>query len=119
MEAHSIVERSYSWLDVAKKTEMVYTSVMHEPVHNIKDRIMRYHKSRTSFGLLFMFLIMMNQLLLMLFDWLHPRKDIDIVPTWRKEQRQNGLITMNGDQWDVGLESSINLSVCNDKKRLK
>lgn len=84
MEAHKIIERSYSWQDVAKQTEQVYSSVVQEPVRNLKDRLKRYQASGFIFSYVFIFLILINQLLLLTFDWVNPRRDIDVCPKKKK-----------------------------------
>lgn len=86
MEAHKIIERSYSWQDVAKQTEKVYLSVLKESPLTTKDRFYRYYKSKFYFSFLFIFLIMINYLLQIVHDWLNPKKDIDICPTCSKDK---------------------------------
>lgn len=76
MEAHRIIGRSYSWRDVAKQTEKVYTSVTKEPVLSLRDRIKRYRQSQPITGILFVLIILINHLLLLVFDWLDPRPKI-------------------------------------------
>lgn len=78
MEAHRIIDQSYSWRDVAKQTEKVYTSVLEEPSDGLKDRIRLYSRSGLLLGPLFAFLLLINHLLILLFDWLNPRENIVI-----------------------------------------
>lgn len=77
MEAHKIIEKSYSWRDVAKQTEEVYKSVSREPVLTLSNRFHRYIKSGV-FGFIFFVLILINQVLLFYHDRLMPRAKIDI-----------------------------------------
>lgn len=70
MEAHEIIERSYSWQDVAKQTEQVYTSVIQKPVQTLKHRINRYRASGSVFfSFVFIFLILINHLLQLTLEW--------------------------------------------------
>lgn len=85
MEAHKIIQQSYSWEDVAKQTEKVYANVIQEPALSWKDQVNLYKKS-SKFGRLFIILILINHLLLMFYDWYNPRSEIDICPPWKREK---------------------------------
>lgn len=74
LAAHKIIEKSYSWKDVAQKTEKVYCSVLQQPSLSLKDRVTRYHHSGSFMGLLFTVLIMINHLLLLFFSWYDPQE---------------------------------------------
>lgn len=91
MEAHKIIERSYSWQDVAKQTEKVYLSVSKESPQTTKDRLNCYYKSGFYFSFLFIFLIMMNDFLSTIHDWFNPKRDIDVCPSCRAEKRDSAL----------------------------
>jgi len=122
IEAHQIIERSYSWRDVARQTERVYTSVMQEPVLNLKDRIKRYQQSNsftnfsTLWPLLFIvFILIPNHLLSLFFEWFSPRRDIDICPSWREARLQDLKPTFCHKPGQNGVKTDPH-SYCNDKK---
>uniref|UniRef100_A0A6G1SGB6 Phosphatidylinositol N-acetylglucosaminyltransferase subunit A n=1 Tax=Aceria tosichella TaxID=561515 RepID=A0A6G1SGB6_9ACAR len=95
MDAHKIIEKNYSWRDVARRTERVYKSVIQEPVLTIEDRFGRYLKSG-FLGCLFFALILIDHLLLSIHDWLQPRERIDICPTSHHDKLEEN--SANGNE---------------------
>lgn len=91
MEAHKMIEKSYSWHDVAKQTERVYKSVLQEPVLSIDDRFKRYRRSG-FLGWIFFGLIMINQILSKIFDRLSPREEIFDCPMENKNEKLQARI---------------------------
>lgn len=89
-EAHEIIQKSYSWMDVAKKTEKVYYTVLQEPVLTLKDQIIRYHHSGSLLGLLFTVLLLINHLLLLLFNWYDPHGKSKLTKPAFKTRSLNG-----------------------------
>ena len=79
-EAHRIVEESYSWRDVARKTEEVYKSVRQEPALSLRACFKRY-RSSGLLGYIFFLLIIINHLLLLAFDWCSPCNETEISRT--------------------------------------
>lgn len=90
MEAHKIIEKSYSWRDVARQTERVYKSVNSEPTSSIRDRMHRYWKSGVL-GCIFSVLILIDHLLLSALDRFTPRAQIDICPNHDTTSTSNGF----------------------------
>lgn len=86
MDAHQIIQQSYSWKDVARQTEQVYTKVVQESTLSWKDQVNRYRKSANLGSRLFIIFILINHLLLLFFDWYNPRSQIDVCPLWKKEK---------------------------------
>lgn len=115
MEAHKIIERSYSWQDVAKQTEKVYLSVSKESPQTTKDRLNCYYKSGFYFSFFFIILIMLNELLLIVHDWLNPRRDIDICPSFRNEKRKS--VTTDALTIDLDLKSHNHTSSLDEKEK--
>ena len=66
-EAHKIIETIYSWQDVAKSTERIYETVIHQKPSSVNDRL---HKSLRSglIGFLFSIIILINQTVLFIID---------------------------------------------------
>lgn len=85
LEAHNIIKKSYSWQDVAKRTEKVYNLVLQEPPLTFKDRLRLYVKFGPSFSVIFVILILISDLLLLIFNWLQPKRNMDVCSSWRKE----------------------------------
>lgn len=122
MEAHRIVEKSYSWRDVAKRTERVYRSVIQEPVLTLDDRFKRYRKSGLL-GCIFFVLIMINQMLLLIHDWYNPRGDIDICPSDKGSEREHNKAKspfgfINNGHFDGDLQSHL-IRNCKERNSLQ
>lgn len=120
-EAHRIVERNYSWRDVARQTEKVYTSVMKEPILSLKDRVKRYRQTQPISGILFIIIILINHLLLLILDWINPRPKIK--PSFGGDtltcngKLTNGKLT-NGVAKTNGHLNGMTNGMTNDVKKL-
>lgn len=99
-ESHNIVKDSYSWKDVAKRTEQVYTKVLQEPPAKLQDRLKTHLRSRSVCSWLFVFITIIDYLLLMFLDWYSPRESMDQVakPTNSATINGNGYKLANGNQ---------------------
>lgn len=128
MDAHKIIEKNYSWRDVAIRTERVYKSVIQEPVLSIKDRYRRYNKSG-FFGYIFFALILIDHFLLMIHDHLQrgrannanglaERTDNN---NHKQHDKKNGFVEKyrNGHHANGDQESHFLASNCKDLGPLK
>lgn len=68
-DAHAIIDRTYRWDEVARKTESVYFSTLQQTPYSLKDRLKLYKKCGSLTSLLFIILTLLNHLLLIVFDW--------------------------------------------------
>lgn len=120
MEAHRIIEKSYSWRDVARQTEKVYRSVNEEPVSTISNQFQRYIKSGVL-GCIFFVLILINHVLLFIHDRFTPRAQIEICPNYidgrgikQSQGRVNGFskLMTNGNFFSGDLEFNFIKNNC-------
>lgn len=72
----------YSWMDVASRTERVYQSVLDGERIPIIERLRRYYGCGVWAGKLFCCVIVCNYLMSFFWEWLYPKEDIDIVPSF-------------------------------------
>lgn len=83
-EAHKMIQKSYSWEDVAKQTEKVYSSVVVESSLNLYSRIKIYRQPGnfvdTIYNYVFIVLMLINHLILFFLDIFAPREQIDLCP---------------------------------------
>lgn len=80
-KAHQIVSRSYCWMDVARRTELVYKSASEEPTDDLEQRVNKFRCCGLFFGFFFIILAIIEQFLLIMCEWITPAKDIDICPS--------------------------------------
>jgi len=69
-EAHKMVERIYSWHDVAKQTEEIYRTVIQQPTSSTSYRVSRYLRSG-MLGHFFLILILIDHILLLAANWMN------------------------------------------------
>jgi phosphatidylinositol glycan class A protein len=72
----------YTWHDVAKRTDEVYKTVMRLQNPSLADRFERCHSCGLFAGKFAVMIIAVNYLLWMFLEWLYPRCEIDIAPTF-------------------------------------
>ncbi|KAM7437308.1 hypothetical protein ABFA07_013012 [Porites harrisoni] len=81
-EAHERIRTMYTWQNVARRTELVYDVVSNVPPVSFDLRLKRlYHCGRVA-GKIFCVLAVIDLFLLWFLDWLFPRKNIDIAPSY-------------------------------------
>lgn len=100
-EAHETIKKNYSWSDVAKQTEKVYSSIMLEPTQSLSHRIKLYQQPsnivESIYKYIFILIIIINQLILIVLDWLNPRSYIDLCPGHEKEVEDEP----KGEQYNI------------------
>lgn len=99
IEAHKMIKKSYSWIDVAKQTDRVYSSVMQEPALCLTGRIKLYQQPGTLVESLykwtFILLMIVNYLFLMILDCIYPRREIDHCPRTGEKKKENPTVLEN------------------------
>lgn len=77
-EAHERIKKIYTWRDVAKRTEIVYNSVMNKVPNDSGERLASFYKCGPLSGKLFVIAAVLNMFLLWVLEtfW-QPRKDIE------------------------------------------
>jgi len=81
-EAHERIRTMYTWENVARRTESVYDVVSIVPHVSFDERLRRlYHRGRVA-GKIFCMLAVIDLFILWFLDWLFPRKNIDIAPSY-------------------------------------
>ncbi|KAM7203981.1 glycosyltransferase [Rhypophila sp. PSN 637] len=113
---HEQVKNMYSWTDVARRTERVYTGICgdisevefygHDATANVAgwtatrgrsgvrsfaliDRLKRYYGCGVWAGKLFCIVVIVDYLLYVFLEWWFPRRNIDICPDWPRKNKVN------------------------------
>lgn len=73
-EAHEIVKNLYCWKDVAKQTEQVYKLAIRQTPYSLSDRIKRFRICGWFASLLFIFVAIINHLLMIIIDIFQPTR---------------------------------------------
>ncbi|ORX90454.1 UDP-Glycosyltransferase/glycogen phosphorylase [Basidiobolus meristosporus CBS 931.73] len=86
---HDEVKEMYSWANVAERTEKVYYSISQKRAPPLIERLRRYYGCGLWAGKLFCILVVIDYLVLMFLEWILPRQEIEIAPTfpYRKYQK--------------------------------
>jgi phosphatidylinositol N-acetylglucosaminyltransferase subunit A len=82
VKMHSEVSNMYSWQDVARRTDEVYQRVMDLDDVCLAERFERYHTCGPVAGKFAVMIIAVNHMLWMFLEWLWPRENIDIAPSF-------------------------------------
>ncbi|KAI3636506.1 hypothetical protein MIR68_005451 [Amoeboaphelidium protococcarum] len=77
---HREIQKMYSWMDVAERTERVYSSILEMPDVPLIERLRRFYGCGMWAGKLFCCIVALNYIFLLFLEWLYPRSDIDLVP---------------------------------------
>ncbi|XP_024525619.1 phosphatidylinositol N-acetylglucosaminyltransferase subunit A isoform X1 [Selaginella moellendorffii] len=80
-EMHNRMTRMYSWMDVAKRTEVVYNHAAATPRSNLRDRLARYFSCGPWAGKLFCLVVILDYIVLLFLEWCQPREEMDTVPS--------------------------------------
>ena len=78
--AHARVKKLYTWQNVAKRTEVVYDSIVSDVDLGLDGRIKEYLKTGPVAGKIFILIVVLNHLLLMFLTWWAPEENIDKAP---------------------------------------
>lgn len=85
--AHDWVRKTYTWQNVAERTEIVYDKISAATEVTLADRLHRYNKCGLVAGKIFIFIAALNYLLLILCNWISPAQNIDRAVDCRKLRR--------------------------------
>lgn len=80
MELHERVKSMYSWLDVSRRTEIVYNNIAASRRPSLALRLIRYSSSGTFSGLLTCLLISLLHFLAKAMEFMQPAADIELCP---------------------------------------
>nr|SVE78827.1 EOG090X0515 [Daphnia lumholtzi] len=89
---HQFIHRTYNWLDIATRTQLVYDNVKKQPNSSVGKLlrrgalsffvIRRYRTCGPIAGPFFVLIFTICHILLQFFEWLYPRHLIDIAPDY-------------------------------------
>ncbi|XP_022103776.1 phosphatidylinositol N-acetylglucosaminyltransferase subunit A-like isoform X2 [Acanthaster planci] len=79
-QVYETMKGVYTWQNVAKRTEKIYSSIMEMPVLSLAERLERYNKLGPIAGKFFIIVAVVDLLLYWFFEWWQPRRNIAIVP---------------------------------------
>ncbi|XP_032222458.1 phosphatidylinositol N-acetylglucosaminyltransferase subunit A isoform X4 [Nematostella vectensis] len=78
--AHERIRAMYTWTNVSKRTEKVYDTVASLPSVPFEERLKRLYMCGSIAGKIFCVLAVIDLIILMMLEWLVPRKNIDMCP---------------------------------------
>eukprot|EP01066_Platyproteum_vivax_P003316 Platyproteum_vivax@DN14214_c0_g1_i1.p1 len=76
----------YSWRDVARRTEVVYTKVLQRPARPLLHRIRKMNQCGPFSGKCFLVMVIIDYIVWRILEWLQPRREIDLAPEYKYEQ---------------------------------
>ena len=79
---HATVAQSYSWNDIAERTERVYTKVQAMPRRTFTEKVERQLRCGLYAGLYFCGCLIFAALLLDFYNWFWPQNWFDVAPEW-------------------------------------
>ena len=79
-EMHKDVKEMYSWYNVAERTERIYYDIIDLPEPPLIERLSRYYGCGLIAGKLFCMVVAINFLMSVIFEWIWPRRSIEVVP---------------------------------------
>lgn len=82
--AHDWIRKTYTWQNVAARTEVVYNKISAAEDVSLADRLYRYNKCGLVAGKIFVLIAALNYLFLILVIWLSPAQNIDVAVDCRK-----------------------------------
>ncbi|XP_046653600.1 phosphatidylinositol N-acetylglucosaminyltransferase subunit A-like isoform X1 [Daphnia pulicaria] len=86
-ECHQFIHRTYNWVDIATRTQLVYDDVKQQPSLSVgKLLCSRYRNCGPVAGPFFVLIFTICHILLQFFEWLYPRHLIDIAPDYNNEK---------------------------------
>lgn len=84
-ECHQKVQSLYNWMNIAKRTEIVYNMVSLEPPKSLGKQLRSYIPTGVY---PFLLVVSFMHILLRLLDWWIPRSDIDLAKDYKIEDSQ-------------------------------
>lgn len=84
---HDRVKLMYSWEDVARRTEIVYDSIIEEPMETI-DKLKKLHRCGPWAGKFFVLLVVVDIFIYNFLEWWQPKSGIDIAVKWPRTPPQ-------------------------------
>ncbi|XP_049848337.1 uncharacterized protein LOC126314407 [Schistocerca gregaria] len=89
-KAHNLVKEMYSWIDIAKRTEIVYDRLMNEEPYPLIERLCRFHNCGEWAGKLFVVVAATVYIMCQILEWWCPKKSIEACPdfNYRKWELQ-------------------------------
>ncbi|XP_032780901.2 phosphatidylinositol N-acetylglucosaminyltransferase subunit A isoform X1 [Daphnia magna] len=79
---HQFIHRTYNWLDIATRTQLVYDNVKKQQNSSVGKLLRRYRTCGPVAGPFFVLIFTICHILLQFFEWLYPRHLIDIAPDY-------------------------------------
>jgi len=84
-ECHLRVQSLYNWMNIAKRTEIVYNMVSLEPPKSLGKQLRSYIPTGVY---PFLLVVSFMHILLKMLDWLIPRSEIDLAKDYKTENSQ-------------------------------
>nr|SVE74148.1 EOG090X0515 [Daphnia barbata] len=75
---HQFIHRTYNWVDIATRTQLVYENVKQQPSSSVGKLLRRYRNCGPIAGPFFVMIFTICHILLQFLEWLYPRHLIDI-----------------------------------------
>uniref|UniRef100_F1KWW4 Phosphatidylinositol N-acetylglucosaminyltransferase subunit A n=1 Tax=Ascaris suum TaxID=6253 RepID=F1KWW4_ASCSU len=76
-EKHRAVRHMYYWPDISTRTESVYAAAMNERPPSWCEGILRYYHNGLGFGILYIWVALINMIWLLILDYFDPSKDVE------------------------------------------
>lgn len=81
VDMHEKIKNMYNWRDVARRTEIVYNRVVeYKSTNDLIKILLRFRRCGYCGFYFITFVILVNYLLLQLFEFLNPSEKIDLAP---------------------------------------
>ncbi|CAM6055913.1 unnamed protein product [Sphagnum tenellum] len=77
---HNRMKNLYSWMDVAKRTEVVYDQSLRSDDDDLLVRLSRYYACGPWAGKLFCLVVVINFIVWCFLEWQQPAKDLEVTP---------------------------------------
>ncbi|KAH8967954.1 hypothetical protein BDL97_03G103600 [Sphagnum fallax] len=77
---HNRMKNLYSWMDVAKRTEVVYDQSLRSDDDDLLLRLSRYYACGPWAGKLFCLVVVINFIVWCFLEWQQPAKDLEVTP---------------------------------------
>lgn len=96
-EMHERMKTMYTWLDVTKRTEIVYNKIVSTKFPSLAERMARYHSVGPFSGIAACFIVSAMHVLFKICEYMWPKKDIEICPDFHWEPQHQRLSQLSGD----------------------
>ena len=81
-KVHETVRQTYSWFDVARRTEKVYDLALKAPKLTMKERVLAAKTAGPVMGIVMAMIVVSDYMLLWLMEWLWPDSMIERFPSF-------------------------------------